>query len=156
MSGVTLDTGALIALDRDDRRVIALLARAAELGERVTVPATALAQAIRRPSRQVRLARLVRQPSTDLRVLDGMDATASVCCSARAARRTSWMPMSSSARVAQVKRSSRAIREIMATNNGYVLRISAHSRGPIDLNTHPLRGTFPGGVADVLSGVIRP
>lgn len=75
MSGVTLDAGALIALDRDDRRVIALLARAAELGERVTVPATALAQAIRRPSRQVRLARLVRQPSTDLRALDGMDAT---------------------------------------------------------------------------------
>lgn len=76
MSGVTLDAGAMIALDRDDRRVIALLARAHDLGERVTVPATALAQAIRKPARQARLVRLIRQPTTDLRALDGPDATA--------------------------------------------------------------------------------
>ena len=75
MSGVTLDAGALIALDRGDRRVIVLLARAAEVGARVTVPATALAQSIRQPSRQARLARLVRQPTTDLTPLDGPDAT---------------------------------------------------------------------------------
>ena len=50
MSGVTLDAGGLIALDRGDRRVLALLARAAERGLRVTVPATALAQVIRRPA----------------------------------------------------------------------------------------------------------
>jgi predicted nucleic acid-binding protein len=75
MSGVTLDTGALIALDRNERRVIALLARAHEIGARITVPATALAQAIRRPSRQVRLSRLVRQPATELAALDGADAT---------------------------------------------------------------------------------
>lgn len=75
MSGVTLDAGALIALDRGDRRVLVLLARAKELGARVTVPATALAQAIRRPRTQARLARLIRQPSTDLAPLDGPDAT---------------------------------------------------------------------------------
>lgn len=75
MSGLTLDAGALIALDKNDRRVVALLARAAELGVRVTVPTTALAQAIRAPSRQVRLARLIRQPNTDLASLDGVDAT---------------------------------------------------------------------------------
>lgn len=75
MRGVTLDAGALIALDRDDRRVIALLARAAETGARVTIPATALAQSIRQPARQVRLSRLVRQPTTDLAALDGPDAT---------------------------------------------------------------------------------
>ena len=75
MSGVTLDAGALIALDRSDRRILVLLARARELWARVTVPATALAQAIRRPRTQVRLARLVRQPTTDLRSLDGVDAT---------------------------------------------------------------------------------
>ena len=75
MSGVTLDAGALIALDRGDRRVLVLLARAKELGAHVTVPATALAQAIRRPRTQVRLARLVRQPTTDLAPLDGPDAT---------------------------------------------------------------------------------
>ncbi len=75
MSGVTLDAGALIALDRNDRRVIALIARAAEIGATTTVPATAFAQAIRQPARQARLARLVRQPTTRLAPLDGTDAT---------------------------------------------------------------------------------
>jgi predicted nucleic acid-binding protein len=75
VSGFTFDAGALIALDRNDRRVLAILARTAELGERVTVPATALAQAIRQPARQARLSRLVRQTTTDLASLDGPDAT---------------------------------------------------------------------------------
>jgi len=74
-SGVTLDAGALIALDRNDRRVVVLLARAAERGARLTVPAGALAQAVREPARQARLARLVRQPTTDVAVLDRADAT---------------------------------------------------------------------------------
>lgn len=73
--GVTLDAGALIALDRDDRRVLALLARAQDRSARVTIPATALAQAVRNPARQVRLARLVRQPTTDVVALDRVDAT---------------------------------------------------------------------------------
>lgn len=75
MSGITFDTGGLIALDRGERRVLALLARAAERGLRITIPATALAQAIRNPARQARLARLVRQVTTDLVALDGPDAT---------------------------------------------------------------------------------
>jgi hypothetical protein len=75
MPGVTLDAGGLIALDRDDRRVVVLLARARETGALVTVPAPALAQAIRRPERQVRLSRLIRQPGTDVIALDRVDAT---------------------------------------------------------------------------------
>ena len=75
MSGVTLDAGGLIALDRNDRRVIALLARADEIGARVTVPATALAQAVRAPTRQARLSRLIRQPTTRVEPLDALDAT---------------------------------------------------------------------------------
>ena len=75
MRGVTLDAGALIALDRGDPRVIGLLARAAEVGAQITVPATVLAQAIRHPARQARLARLIRQPTTRLVALDGPDAT---------------------------------------------------------------------------------
>jgi predicted nucleic acid-binding protein len=75
MAGITLDAGGLVALDRDDRRVLVLLARAKETGARVTVPATALAQAIRQPQRQARLARLVRQPTTDVVPLDRVDAT---------------------------------------------------------------------------------
>jgi len=73
--GITFDAGGLIALDRDDRQVIVLLARSAEAGARVTVPASALAQAIRQPERQARLARLIRQPTTDVVPLDGVDAT---------------------------------------------------------------------------------
>jgi hypothetical protein len=73
--GVTLDAGGLIALDRNDRRVVVLLARARETGARATVPATVLAQAIRRPDRQVRLSRLIRQPATDVIELGRVDAT---------------------------------------------------------------------------------
>jgi hypothetical protein len=76
MSGLTFDTGGLIALDRNDRRVLALIARAAELGIRIIIPATALAQAIRNPARQARLSRLIRQAGTDLIALNGPDATA--------------------------------------------------------------------------------
>lgn len=75
MAGVTLDAGGLIALDRNNRRVLVLLARARETGARITVPATALAQAIRQPERQARLARLVRQPTSDVVPLDRVDAT---------------------------------------------------------------------------------
>ena len=75
MAGITLDAGGLIAVDSSDRRLIVLLARARETGARVTVPATALAQAIRRPERQARLSRLLRQPTTDVVPLDRVDAT---------------------------------------------------------------------------------
>jgi predicted nucleic acid-binding protein len=73
--GATFDAGGLIALDRNDRHVVVLIARAAEVGARITIPASALAQAIRRPERQARLSRLLRQPTTDLVSLDRVDAT---------------------------------------------------------------------------------
>lgn len=76
MNGVTFDAGGLIALDRNDRRVLILVARATERGMRITIPATTLAQAIRNPARQSRLSRLIRQAGTDLIPLDGSDATA--------------------------------------------------------------------------------
>jgi hypothetical protein len=76
MNGITFDAGGLIALDRKDRRVLTLIARAKELGARLTIPATALAQAIRNPARQALVSRLIRQAGTDLVALDGPDATA--------------------------------------------------------------------------------
>ena len=74
--GITLDAGGLIAIDRNDRRMLVLLARATETGSVVTIPAPALAQAIRRPDRQALLSRLIRQPETDVRELDRVDAVA--------------------------------------------------------------------------------
>jgi predicted nucleic acid-binding protein len=67
---LVLDAGALIALERNDRRAVALLARARELGTHVVVPATVLAQVIRDPSRQVAVVRLIRDPSTATDALD--------------------------------------------------------------------------------------
>lgn len=73
--GVTLDAGPLLKLDRPDRQVAVLLARAEQLSLRVIIPGTALAQAIRDPARQARLSRLLRQPLTETIPLDRVDAT---------------------------------------------------------------------------------
>jgi hypothetical protein len=60
MTGVTYDTGALVAADRDNREMWAL--HAGYLREEVVpmVPAPVLAQAWRGGARQARLARLLR------------------------------------------------------------------------------------------------
>jgi len=76
VNGITLDAGAMIALDRNDRRVITLIERCTDRGMRITIPAAALAQAMRNPAKQARLTRLIRQPETQLVSLDGPYATA--------------------------------------------------------------------------------
>jgi len=69
---VVLDAGALIAVDRADRRVIRLL----ELALDVHVPAGALAQAWRNPARQVRLVRVVSSDGVVIHPLDAVSARA--------------------------------------------------------------------------------
>lgn len=69
---VVLDAGALIAVDRADRRVIALL----ELAQEVHVPAGVLAQAWRNPARQVRLARVMSSVDLVIHALDAATARA--------------------------------------------------------------------------------
>jgi PIN domain len=65
MRGLTLDTGALIALERGDARMSALLERLLAHPEAVLhVPAGVLAQAFRNGSRQVRLVRLLKGEQT--------------------------------------------------------------------------------------------
>jgi predicted nucleic acid-binding protein len=44
MSGLTLDTGALIALERRDRRALSLVGSARDRGARVTVPTVAIVE----------------------------------------------------------------------------------------------------------------
>jgi hypothetical protein len=70
MIGVTLDAGALIALERSDRRVIALLARATATDAIVTIPSGVVAQVIRDPARQSRTSKLIRQSNIRLPPLD--------------------------------------------------------------------------------------
>jgi hypothetical protein len=67
-----LDAGALIAIDRADRRIIRLL----EMAEEVHVPAGALAQAWRNPARQVRLVRVMRSDGVQIHPLDAEAARA--------------------------------------------------------------------------------
>jgi predicted nucleic acid-binding protein len=71
LTGFTLDTGALIALERGERRVIALLNRAVAMPDAVLhVPAAVLAQAFRGGPRQARLARLLGHRQTRVVPLD--------------------------------------------------------------------------------------
>ena len=62
MIGFTLDSGALIALERGDERMRELVARAFALGQEVRVPTAVIAQVWRDPARQARLAKFVEDP----------------------------------------------------------------------------------------------
>jgi predicted nucleic acid-binding protein len=70
MSGLTLDSGALIAFERNDRRVVALLAQAVHHKLEVAVPAGVVAQVWRDGRRQARLARLLGADLVDIEALD--------------------------------------------------------------------------------------
>ena len=61
VKGLTLDTGALLALERGDSRIRALLRRTLETGLPLSVPAGAVAQAWRGGPRQARVARLLAE-----------------------------------------------------------------------------------------------
>ena len=60
MSGLVLDAGALIALDREDQRMLRRLLRARQDGDPVRTNPMALAQAWRDGRRQVTLAKALR------------------------------------------------------------------------------------------------
>lgn len=74
--GLTLDTGALIGLERGDERVRSLLQRAAADGLPLAVPAGVVVQAWRGGPRQARIARLLADPDVKVVVLDDLTARA--------------------------------------------------------------------------------
>ncbi len=76
MRGITFDAGGLIALERNDRRVLSIIQTVLEDDDRIIVPATALAQVIRNPAKQVRLWRMVQHDKTDVVPLDAFHAQA--------------------------------------------------------------------------------
>jgi predicted nucleic acid-binding protein len=76
VNGIVFDAGGLIALERNDRRVLLILKAALEEDGRIVVPATALAQVIRNPARQVRLWRMIQFERTEVIPLDGTHAQA--------------------------------------------------------------------------------
>ena len=68
--GLTLDAGALIALERSSQKLTALLDLVAGVGRPVAIPAAALAQAWRASPRQHRLAVLLADDGVEVVVLD--------------------------------------------------------------------------------------
>ena len=67
---VTLDAGALIAIDRGDRRMIALLDQVVAQGGRFHVPAGVLGQVFRDGRRQATLSRFIRGAEVEEIALD--------------------------------------------------------------------------------------
>ncbi|MGH8930313.1 MAG: PIN domain-containing protein [Egibacteraceae bacterium] len=76
MGGLTLDTGALIAIERADRRMQALLDEAGAIDASIAVPAGVIAQAWRGSARQARLARFLALPTVTAVALDEPEARA--------------------------------------------------------------------------------
>jgi len=70
MPGLTLDAGALIAFERNDRRVVALLSRALAHELPLVVPAGVVGQVWRDGRRQARLARLLAADEVEVEMLD--------------------------------------------------------------------------------------
>jgi predicted nucleic acid-binding protein len=70
MTGATLDTGALIALESGSTRMAALVEEALAGRAKLAVPAGVVAQAWRGGGRQARIARLLRASSTSIVPLD--------------------------------------------------------------------------------------
>jgi predicted nucleic acid-binding protein len=69
-AGIVLDTGALIALERGDKRMIALLQRALAQGRTLRVPAGVVGQAWRNGRVQVTVARFLRSAEVEIIPLD--------------------------------------------------------------------------------------
>lgn len=74
--GLTLDTGALLALERGAPKIRALLRRAMESEVAIAVPAGVVAQAWRGGPRQARVARLLGDPRVVVEPLDDTSARA--------------------------------------------------------------------------------
>ena len=75
--GVTLDAGALIALERGDERITALLSEVVSQRCVLRVPAGVVGQVWRRGKRQARLAQFLRAREVDVVALD--DRLARAC-----------------------------------------------------------------------------
>ena len=73
---VVLDTGALIAFERGDAKMRALVREALKARARLVIPAGVLGQAWRAPARQVPLRALVKMPTTVVPSLDQILAEA--------------------------------------------------------------------------------
>ncbi len=83
---VVLDSGALIAFERGDERMRALLVEARKAGARLVIPAGVLGQVWREPTRQVAIVSLLKAAETTVPPLDKVLAEAAgILCGQRQA-----------------------------------------------------------------------
>ena len=76
MTTTTLDAGALIAFERCDRAMLALIVVARQASLKFVVPSAAVAQVWRDGRKQVRLARLLASPLVEVEALTDQRARA--------------------------------------------------------------------------------
>lgn len=76
MSGLVLDSGALIAFERNDRKVVSVILRALQNGVKLIVPAGVVGQVWRDGRKQVRLVRLLGANLLQVVPLDDQGARA--------------------------------------------------------------------------------
>jgi len=76
VTGAVLDAGALVAFERNQRRVVAIVARALHHNDPLVIPAGVVAQVWRDGARQVRLVRLLGSPLAAVVPLDDSAARA--------------------------------------------------------------------------------
>jgi predicted nucleic acid-binding protein len=119
LAGLTLDTGALIAAERGDRRFWSLWARALERDAEVTVPANVLAQAYR-GSQSAVIARLV-----DACVVEAVDEVLAKKIGALCGRARVSDVVDVSVVVGAARRRDR----ILTSDPSDIRRIAAHVRG---------------------------
>ena len=74
MSGLTLDAGALIAFDRNDRRTALLVSGALRAKAPLAIPAGVVGQAWRDGRTQARLAKLLNSDGVEIEPLDSRRA----------------------------------------------------------------------------------
>lgn len=76
MSGVTLDAGALVAFEKNDRKLVIAIRVALEALVPITVPSGVVGQVWRDGAKQARLARLLGSSGVDVEPLDDLRARA--------------------------------------------------------------------------------
>lgn len=74
MTGLTLDAGALIAIDRNERDTTLLVHGTLKRGLPIAIPAGVVAQVWRDGSRQARLARVLNDEAVEIVALDDLTA----------------------------------------------------------------------------------
>jgi len=81
---LVLDAGALIAFERGDERIRALVRESLKSGARLVVPAGVVGQVVRNPAEQVRLRALMNGPTSSVPPLDRpLAEAAGVLCGRR-------------------------------------------------------------------------